>query len=388
MIYERGLIFPLEKRALSVIIVLVVLISILFFVLLRTGPFAPVKVSLTQVQYKSIQPSLFGIATVEARHNYKIGPIIAGRLKDLRIDIGDNVQAGQLLGAMDPVDLEEKILAQRAIIQKFISQQHDTQIRQKFAQQQVERYQQLTKINATSKELLAIKQQELDLATTALASMHQEFNKARADFNTLQAQRDNLNLIATASGVVTARYAEPGSTLVAGQTVVEIVDPNSIWMNTRFDQSSAIGLTAGLPAQINLRSRSGNTLAGQVLWVEPRADAITEEILAKVIFSQQPDSLPPLGELAEVTIQLAPLSRSLTIPNAAVHRINNQVVVWKVVNKKPQFVEIKLGRSSLEGDIQVLNGLSENDRIVLYSEKPLNAKNRLSIVENLVGATK
>jgi HlyD family secretion protein len=355
---------------------------------LRTGPFAPVKVSLTQVQYKSIQPSLFGIATVEARHNYKIGPIIAGRLKDLRIDIGDNVQAGQLLGAMDPVDLEEKILAQRAIIQKFISQQHDTQIRQKFAQQQVERYQQLTKINATSKELLAIKQQELDLATTALASMHQEFNKARADFNTLQAQRDNLNLIATASGVVTARYAEPGSTLVAGQTVVEIVDPNSIWMNTRFDQSSAIGLTAGLPAQINLRSRSGNTLAGQVLWVEPRADAITEEILAKVIFSQQPDSLPPLGELAEVTIQLAPLSRSLTIPNAAVHRINNQVVVWKVVNKKPQFVEIKLGRSSLEGDIQVLNGLSENDRIVLYSEKPLNAKNRLSIVENLVGATK
>ena len=99
--------------------------------------------------------------------------------------------------------------------------------------------------------------------------MQQELNKARADLNTLQAQRDNLNLVTTAAGIVTARYAEPGSTVVAGQTVLEIVDPNSIWMNARFDQSSAIGLAAGLPAQIHLRSRQNNALAGQVLWVEP-----------------------------------------------------------------------------------------------------------------------
>ena len=379
--------FLLGKRALSVLVVLITLILFLVYVLLRTGPFAPVKVTLIQVQYKSIQPSLFGIATVEARHNYKIGPTTAGRLKNLRVDIGDAVQAGQLLGEMDPVDLEEKILAQRAIIQKIISQQQDTQIRQKFAQQQVQRYQQLTKINATSQESLAIKQQELDLATTALGSMQQELNKARADLNTLQAQRDNLNLMATVPGIVTARYAEPGSTVVAGQTVLEIVDPKSIWLNTRFDQSSAIGLASGLPAQIHLRSRQSNTLSGQVLWVEPRADVITEEILAKVVFSQQPNPLPPLGELAEVTIKLAPLSRSLAIPNAAIHRINNQVGVWKVTDQKLQFIEIKLGRSNLEGDVQVLDGLSENDQIVLYSEKPLNAKNRLRIVKNLAGTS-
>jgi HlyD family secretion protein len=90
--------------------VLITLILFLVYVLLRTGPFAPVKVTLIQVQYKSIQPSLFGIATVEARHNYKIGPTTAGRLKNLRVDIGDAVQAGQLLGEMDPVDLEEKYL--------------------------------------------------------------------------------------------------------------------------------------------------------------------------------------------------------------------------------------------------------------------------------------
>ena len=125
-----------------------------------------------------------------------------------------------------------------------------------------------------------------------------------------------------------------------------------------------------------------------MLWVEPRADAITEEILAKVVFNQPPTPLPPLGELAEVTISLAPLARSLTIPNAAVHRINNQVGVWKVVAEKPQFVEVQLGRSNLAGDVQVLAGLSENDQVVLYSEKPLHAKNRLRVVKQLAGAAK
>lgn len=381
-------VFPLGKRTISVIVVIVALVLFLIYVVLRTGPFAPVNVTLTQVKYQSIQPSLFGVATVEARYNYKIGPTAAGRLKNLKVDIGDNVQAEQLLGEMDPVDLEDRLLAQRAIIQKITAQQQDTQIRQNFAQQQVNRYQQLAKIKATSQESLAIKQQELDLATAALSAMQQELNKARADLNTLQAQRDNLNLVATAAGVVTARYAEPGSTVVAGQTVLEIVDPNSIWMNARFDQSSAIGLAADLPAQIHLRSRQNNALAGHVLWVEPRADAITEEILAKVVFNQPPTPLPPLGELAEVTISLAPLARSLTIPNAAVHRINNQVGVWKVVAEKPQFVEVQLGRSNLAGDVQVLAGLSENDQVVLYSEKPLHAKNRLRVVKQLAGAAK
>lgn len=378
-------IFPIGKRALSVLVVVITLILLLTYVILRTGPFAPVNVTLIQVQAKSIQPSLFGIGTVEARHNYKIGPTAAGRLKNIQVDIGDQVQRGQLLGEIDPVDLQERILAQQATIQKILSQQQDAIIRQKFAQEQSWRYQQLAEMNATSQELLAIKQQELDIANTARVSIQQELNKARADLKMLQAQLNNLNLVATAAGTVTARYVEPGSTVVSGQTVLEIVDPTSIWINTRFDQASATGLAAGLPAQIHLRSRQNTALAGRILWVEPRADAITEEILAKVIFNQQPDPLPPLGELAEVTVTLAPLARSLVIPNAAVHRINNQVGVWKVQDNQPKFVVVKLGRSNLEGEVQVLEGLSENDQIVVYSEKPLTAKSRLRVVKQLVG---
>jgi hypothetical protein len=65
----------------------------------------------------------------------------------------------------------------------------------------------------------------------------------------------------------------------------------------RFDQVSATGLSAGLAARIALRSRSDWTLNGEVLRVEPLADAVTEEMLAKVVFEQMPEPLPPCNGL-------------------------------------------------------------------------------------------
>ena len=63
------------------------------------------------------------------------------------------------------------------------------------------------------------------------------------------------------------RNADPGSTIVAGQSVVELIDPAGIWVNARFDQLSASGLRAGLQADIILRSQSGRPIEGRVLQV-------------------------------------------------------------------------------------------------------------------------
>ena len=75
-------------------------------------------------------------------------------------------------------------------------------------------------------------------------------------------------------------------------------------IDLRFDQQRARGLQAGLAARIVLRSQTGEPIAGLVSRVEPYADAVTEETLAKIEFKQAPASLPPLGELAEVTVAL------------------------------------------------------------------------------------
>jgi hypothetical protein len=164
-----------------------------------------------------------------------------------------------------------------------------------------------------------------------------------------------------------------------------VVDPRSLWVHARFDQVSAGGLTAALPAQVALRSRRGQMLAGRVIRTELRADAVTEELLAKIGFQSVPEPLPPLGERAEVLIDLPALPEGAVIPNAAVQRLGTQVGVWVAAGDALNFVPVRLGRSDLEGRVQVLDGVKVGDAIVLYSEKPLTPRSRIHEVERIPG---
>ena len=66
---------PLSRRALSILAVLVPLAFVLGYVALRSGPLAPVAVTVVQVESKALRPSLFGVGTVEARQLYRLGPV-------------------------------------------------------------------------------------------------------------------------------------------------------------------------------------------------------------------------------------------------------------------------------------------------------------------------
>ncbi len=134
-----------------------------------------------------------------------------------------------------------------------------------------------------------------------------------------------------------------------------------------------------------LRSRRGQVLDGQVLRTELRADAVTEELLAKVTFQAVPQPLPPIGERAEVTVDLPALPEGPVVPNAAIQRQGQQVGVWVAQGDSLAFVPVRLGRADLDGQVQVLDGLKVGDAIVLYSEKALNARSRIHVVKRLPG---
>lgn len=166
---------------------------------------------------------------------------------------------------------------------------------------------------------------------------------------------------------------------------MELIDPSSLWINVRFDQGSAHGLHAGQPARVLLRSRAGQSLSGRVLRVEPRADAVTEETLARVVLDVQPDPLPPVGELAEVTVALAELPRSAVIPNAAVQRVNGTTGVWQVVDGAARFTTVTLGATDLDGRVQVRHGLRSGDRVVAYSARVLTSRSRITETTKMPG---
>ena len=375
----------LQRRTLALAAVVVPMLVLFVYVALRSGPLAPVAVTVATVESRPITPSLFGIGTVQARYTYRIGPTVPGRVKHLQVHVGEQVKAGQVLGEMDPVDLDQRIKAQQAGIKSADAALRQAEVREGFAQTQASRYEQLLAVRGVSEETVAIKRQDLAVARAALAAVREDGARLRAELQAMHAQRGNLRLVTPVDGLVASRDADPGTTVVAGQAVVELIDPASLWVDTRFDQISAQGLAAGLPAQVVLRSRRGDNLVGSVLRVEPLADAVTEETLAKIVFDAPVTPLPPVGELAEVTVRLPALPEAPTIPNAAIRFVDGQRGVWKLVGGKPQFAQVRLGRADLDGHVQVLDGLAVGDSIVVYSERALTARSRVHVVERIAG---
>lgn len=377
---------PFPNRTLAVLAVIFPLLALFVYVALRSGPLAPVPVVLATVEERGLAPILFGIGTVEARYTYKIGPTFAGRLRRLDVQVGDSIKAGQVLGEMDPVDLDDRIRAQEAALSRARAQLAEAGARENHARSEARRYEQLMEARATSEEIAVAKRQELRLLEAGLEAARQELKRVYAEWEAMVAQRRDLRLVAPVGGLVVAREVEPGSTVVAGQTVVECIDPASLWINVRFDQIHAHGVAVGRPARIVLRSGAGMARAGRIFRVEPLADAVTEETLAKVTLDALPKPLPPVGELAEVTITLPELPAGPAILNAAVQRgAAGELGVWKVVDGNLRFTPVRLGAADLKGWVQVVDGLARGDRVVLYSEKALTARSRIHVVDRIAG---
>jgi len=368
------------------------------FVVSRSGPLAPTKVSITRVQSGSLSSSLFGIGTVEARRTYFIGPTAAGRVKLVQVDVGEHVKSGQLLAEIEPVDLDERIRSLDAAYARASSavvaaeaQRRDLLARQTVANLNAKRYRDLGDKNFVSPSAVESKQQELASAQAAvdasdanLQSARMEVVRLKADHEALGQQRKNLRLVASIDGVVTSRDAEAGSTVIAGQSVLKLMEPNSLWVKVRLDQGRSRGLANGQAASIALRSNPGMPLTGKIVRIEPLSDSVTEERIALVAFDQIPVGLS-IGEMAEVTVQTAANQTGLTLPNAAIKQTPQGAGVWKLDDGKPVLVAIKLGASSLDGLVQVLDGISSGDEIIVHSERELSAGGRVKVVEKLAG---
>lgn len=373
------------------------LLTGLVFVAFRMGPLAPVKITTVRVENKSLTNSIFGIGVLEAQQTWLLGPLSAGRVLHVDVNVGQYVKAGQLLAEMDPVDLDQRLVSQEAALAKAVSylgnaqaQFEDAQSRESVAKLNLTRQIELARQNFISQGALEIREQEListhaalKISKANLDSAAQDIQKIQADKQAALLQRNSMRLLAPADAVVISRDAEAGSTVVAGQAVLRLAQPNSLWVKMRVDQGRSQGLVIGLPAKIVLRSNPHQTLNGKVVRVEWQSDAVTEERLAQVAFDQLPSNLS-MGEMAEVTLSLKPSAPALSVPQASVQQYQGRTGVWKIDGNQLTFVDVIWGTYSHDGWVQVLGGLKLGDEVLVYSEKTITANTRFQVVDTLI----
>ncbi len=149
-------------------------------------------------------------ATVVARNEPLLAAEIAARVLGISVDVGDRVEAGQLLATLDCRAYDAALGAAGATVERSRAQR-------RFAEQQLDRARDLRKKKSISEELLDQRTSELAAANADLASARQQVVAAEIDV-------DHCTIVSPFEGVVTTRPASVGSYVNRGTPVIGLIE--------------------------------------------------------------------------------------------------------------------------------------------------------------------
>jgi Cu(I)/Ag(I) efflux system membrane fusion protein/cobalt-zinc-cadmium efflux system membrane fusion protein len=189
--------------------------------------------------------------------------------------------------------------------------------------------------------------------------------------------KKTLTIYSPTRGVVIKKNAFQGHHVKAGQHQYEIADLSKVWVDVDIYEYEFPWVRKGMPAKMELSYIPGKVFNGNVLFVYPFLTAKTRTARLRLEFSNVDYQLMP-DMYANVTLESAIAGDSLVIPQEAVIDSGVRKVVFVALGKgKFQPREVKLGLEGNNNEFQVLEGLRENEQIVISAQFMLDSESRL-----------
>lgn len=310
-------------------------------------PVRPVRVAAAIEREAADTVSLSGI--VEAKTEADLGFRIGGRLLERFVNVGDTVQAGELVARLDPEDEENTLRAAQA---ELVSAEG----RMIEAEANYERQRQLLDRGFTTR-------QRYDEAAQVLRTLRAQVDAAEAQLAIARRRLDDTALYADASGAVTARGAEPGEVVQAGQMVVRIARDGG--RDAVFDAPAdlAASAPADVPIEVSLSIDPAVVATGRVREVSPQADPVTRTFRVRVGLDQPPQRMR-LGSTVTGRMRLE-REGGVTVPANALGRVEGQPAVWifdpDSETVEPRAVEVLAHRPS---EVVLSGGLAPGELVV------------------------
>jgi len=186
-----------------------------------------------------------------------------------------------------------------------------------------------------------------------------------------------LTIYSPGNGVIIKKIAFQGHHVMAGEHLYEIADLSKVWVDVEVYEYEFPWIKKGMPAEMELSYIPGKTFAGKVLYVYPFLTAKTRTARLRLEFPNPDYQLMP-DMYANVNLKSAVSEDSLVIPQEAVIDSGVRKLVFVALGKgKFQPREVKLGLEGNVNEFQVLEGLQENEQIVISAQFMLDSESRL-----------
>ncbi|HWX21041.1 MAG TPA: efflux RND transporter periplasmic adaptor subunit [Candidatus Binatia bacterium] len=283
---------------------------------------------------------------------------VSGYVDRINVDIGDEVRTGQLLARLEVPELRDELARAKAAQQRAEADYKDAHLV----------YTRLQAVNKDHPNLVA--QQELDAAEARDATAEAAIAGAKADAQKYQTLLDYTRIAAPFDGVITHRYADPGSLIQAGTAsdtqsmpLVCLSDNYRLRLDIAVSVDNVKDIKLGDTVEVRVQSLNDKTFTGTISRVTQKVDDETRTMITEIDVPNPKLELVP-GMYAKVVLKVERRPQALAVPTEAISTDENTTVY--VVNSEQELEErpVTLGLET-PTKYEVLAGLKEGDLVLI-----------------------
>jgi membrane fusion protein, macrolide-specific efflux system len=223
---------------------------------------------------------------LEPKNYVDVGAQVSGQLKTVRIAIGDNVKAGDLIAEIDPQIYEARLAGNEARLRTLEAQRVEQQVIVNQAQQMRGRNETLQKSGAVSKQAFEDAETALKIASAKLAAVEAQIDESRSTIAGDKASLNYTRIFAPMSGTVVLQGVRAGQTLNASQsapTIVQLADLDTMTVRAQVAEADIMRIKAGMPVYFKTLGSRERRWQGKVRQLLPSPEVINDVVLYNVL---------------------------------------------------------------------------------------------------------
>ncbi len=349
----------------------------------------PVAVEVGQVDRGPIRRVQTFVAELDAPEAVELASKIAGRLRSVRVQLGEAVAAGALLAQIDDASLRAQLDEARAAAQVAAAALRRAEVEDENAAVELGRKEPLAQKDLITQQELDNVRTRRDSAAAARAVARAQVTQAEARIELLNQQVSDARVSAPFAGWVAARYLDAGAVVSPGTPILRLVrtDPAVVRFQIGEREVGEVRrqLAGGLAFAVALDAYPGERFVGRVVRVAPAIDVASRSVAIEGEVANGDGRLMP-GMSGRVELDLGTLADAVRLPVGAPFAVgtpdlggNRPAVVWAVVEGAARRLEVALGLEDQEF-VEVRVGLSPGDQVVTRGVSALREGSRLTIV--------
>lgn len=189
--------------------------------------------------------------------------------------------------------------------------------------------------------------------------------------------KNSLSIHAPRDGIVVEKMATAGQMADENMRLYRIADLSLVWVQAQVYEQDIPFIRLGQDARVTLSYLPDRTFQGRVTYIYPNVDEKTRTVKVRMEFHNPGYLLKP-GMFATVELRAELDPSTLLVPDAAVLRSGTKNTVFVALDGgrfEPRTVT--LGPRSENDMYQVVNGLSEGERVVTSGQFMLDSESQL-----------